>query len=56
MSHHKTHHLLLVILGNFLDADAKGRLSELVDHQLAVGRQLEDLLVLHPVHVVVHED
>lgn len=44
-----------MVLRDFLDADTKGRLSLLVDVELTVRRQFQDLLVVHPVHVVVHE-
>lgn len=49
-------HLLLMILGHLFDTHSQGRLSLLIDAELAVGRQLEYLLVVHPMHVLVHEN
>ena len=47
--------LLLVVLGNLLNAHAQRGLAVLIDDELTVGGQFQDLLVLHSVHVVVHE-
>lgn len=44
-----------MVLGNFLNAHAQRSLAVLVDHKLAVGGQFEDFLILHSVHVVVHQ-